>query len=218
MLKRKPKICLGKISFIMLAVFAVLLAADLITKSCEEAYGWNFTVIPKLIRVESGVRNPGAAFSFLAEASWGQPFLIILTFVMLAVMAVGFALLPERFVVLKLFLAAVAAGAVGNLVDRISFFEVRDFVWVNIFGNWACCNFADFWIVLGVIAAAIDFLFINEWAAFPLTKKARAAQAEREAAGKKNAVGGEAEDASAEEKIGEQAEDNRNGSSDKEEE
>jgi hypothetical protein len=44
--------------------------------------------------------------------------------------------------------------------------------------SWACCNFADFWIVFGIIIAAIDMLFLNEWAVIPLTKKARMAQAE----------------------------------------
>ena len=46
------------------------------------------------------------------------------------------------------------------------------------------CNFADFWIVLGVVLAVVDMLFLNEWAVFPLTKKAKAAQKAREQAEK----------------------------------
>ncbi|MDE7401102.1 MAG: hypothetical protein K2N17_03510, partial [Clostridia bacterium] len=64
------------------------------------------------------------------------------------------------------------------------FQSVREFVWVNIFGSWACCNYADFWIVFGVIYAVIDILFINEWAVFPLTKSAKAAAKARELAAK----------------------------------
>ncbi|MGN0814024.1 MAG: signal peptidase II [Candidatus Coproplasma sp.] len=177
MKEKKFKLEFGKISAVMIVVFVVLLAADLVLKWCEEAYFWNFTVIPGLITVESGVRNPGAAFSFLANAEWGQTFLIIITVIMLVVLVACFVIIPERFPLLKLALAMVVSGAVGNLVDRIMFGNVRDFVWVNMLGNWACCNFADFWIVFGVIIAAVDLLFLNEWAVFPLTKRAKAAQA-----------------------------------------
>jgi signal peptidase II len=176
---KKFKINFGLVSFIMVVVFAVLLATDLITKTCEESFNWNFNVLRGLIYVESGNRNPGAAFSFLANADWGQTFLIIVTFVMLIALIAFFIYLPERFVLLKLALAMIISGAVGNLVDRIAFSEVRDFVWVNMLGKWACCNFADFWIVFGIIIAIVDMLFFNEWSVFPLTKKAKAAQAER---------------------------------------
>ena len=78
---------IGWKSAIFLGVFAVLLAADLLTKHFEEAYSWNFTVIPGFIEVESGIRNPGAGFSWLADKSWGQPFLIALTVVMVVAVA-----------------------------------------------------------------------------------------------------------------------------------
>ena len=182
--KLKLKIHFGKVSAILIAVFAVLLTADLVLKFCEEKYGWNFTVIPKLIWVESGSHNYGAAFSFLSDTEWGRIFFIVLTFVMLGVMTAAFVLLPERFVGFKTAIVMIASGALGNLIDRLAFGYVRDFVWVNIFGNWACCNFADFWIVFGVIWAVIDILFINEWAVLPLTKSAKEAAKNRELAEK----------------------------------
>ena len=167
---------IGWKSAIFLGVFAVLLAADLLTKHFEEAYSWNFTVIPGFIEVESGIRNPGAGFSWLADKSWGQPFLIALTVVMVVAVIGVILALPERFTILKLCLYMILAGALGNLVDRIAFGEVRDFVWLVIVN--AYCNFADFWIVIGGIMAILDMLFFNEWAVLPLTKRARAAQAE----------------------------------------
>lgn len=192
--KFKLKAHFGKVSAILIAVFVVLLTADLVLKYCEEKYAWNFTVIPKLIWVESGSHNYGAAFSFLSNTEWGRIFFIVLTFIMLAVMVAAFVLLPERFIGFKTALAMIAAGALGNLIDRLAFGYVRDFVWVNIFGNWACCNFADFWIVFGVIWAVIDILFINEWAVLPLTKSAREAQKKRELAEKKEIVQDEPKD------------------------
>lgn len=175
--KLKLKVSFGKSGLILVAVFAVLLAADLVLKVCAEKYGWQFKVIPTLIEVVPVQHNTGAAFSFLNDKAWAQTFFIVLTFVMLAVMAAAFLLIPKRFVVLKAAIVLIAAGAVGNLVDRIAFAYVRDFVNVWIFGTVACCNFADFWIVFGVILGAIDLLLLNEWAVFPLTKKAKAAQA-----------------------------------------
>ncbi len=170
------KIRITKKSLIYLAVFVVLLAADLLTKFIEEKYNLNFTVIPNFIYVESGVRNSGASFSFLADAAWGQVFLKTITIIMIVILLVAFLFVPERFTVLKVALSMVLAGALGNLVDRFAFNEVRDFVWVNMLGNYACCNFADFWITFGVAVIIIDMLFLNEWAVFPLTKKAKLAQ------------------------------------------
>ncbi len=184
--KFKLKIHFGKVSAILIAVFAVLLTVDLVLKHCYEAYDWNFNVIPQLIWVENDPKNHnyGAAFSFLSNTEWGRIFFIVLTFIMLAVMIAAFLLLPERFVGFKVALVMIASGALGNLVDRLAFGYVRDFVWMNIFGNWACCNFADFWIVLGVIWAIIDILFLNEWAILPLTKTAKEAAKRRELAEK----------------------------------
>ena len=171
--KLKLKVSFGKSELILLAVFAVLLTADLVLKHCEEKYNWQFKVIPGLIEVHAGVHNYGAAFGSFEGAGI---FFIVLTFVMLAAMIAAFLLIPKRFLIAKVAIVMVAAGAVGNLVDRIAFGYVRDFVNVWMIFTMPSCNFADFWIVFGVILEVIDLLFLNEWAIFPLTKRAKAAQ------------------------------------------
>ncbi len=170
----KIKAHFGKVAAIMIAVFAVLLALDLILKHFAFRDNWSFTVIPNLIWVKEE-RNYGAAFSFLADTSWGRVFLIVLTFILLAAIIFVFIILPERFVVLKLVLAMMAAGALGNLIDRLAFGYVRDFVYLNMFFSSPCCNFADFWVVIGAVIGVIDALFLDEFAVIPLTKKAKAA-------------------------------------------
>lgn len=174
---KKLKVHIGWKSLILIGVCVVLVVSDLLTKIFEERDGWNFPVIPNFIEVASGSRNPGCAFSFLSDAEWGQTFLIVITFIMLAVLTAVFVILPERFLNLKISLCLIYAGAVGNLIDRIAFREVRDFVGINMFGNMVSCNFADFWIVFGTVLAVIDIMFLNEWALIPLTKKAKEAQA-----------------------------------------
>ena len=177
---KKLKVNMGLKSIILVGVCIVLVLVDLLTKIFEERHRWNFKVIPKLIEVESRHRNPGCAFSFLAEASWGQGFLIAMTFLLLIALIAVFIFLPERFTVLKVALSLIVAGAVGNLIDRIAYLEVRDFVGINMFGNMVFCNFADFWITFGTALAIIDIMFLNEFALVPLTKRAKEAQKNRE--------------------------------------
>ncbi|MDE7301066.1 MAG: signal peptidase II, partial [Clostridia bacterium] len=121
----------GKIAAIMIAAFAVMLALDLILKHFAFKDAWEFTVIPNVIWVKEE-RNFGAAFSFLSGTSWGKIFLIVLTFILLIAIIFVFIILPERFVILKLVLAMMAAGALGNLIDRLAFGYVRDFVYLNM--------------------------------------------------------------------------------------
>lgn len=174
MTKRKLKPHFGKLSIILLVIIAVLIAADLITKHFEVECRWEAVIIPGVVEIASGVKNYGVAFGI----SVGQIPILILTFILLGAMIFSFIVLPNRFIVLKVSISLVIAGAVGNIVDRIAFGYVRDW-----FGLWmikmAYCNFADFWIVIGAILAALDMLFINEIAVFPLTKKAKAFQAAR---------------------------------------
>ena len=175
-LGRRIKSCFGVKSAIFLLVCLLLLAADLLTKHFAEADGWSFTVIPGFINVVKVQHNDGAAFESFSGA---VPFLITLTYIAIPVFIAVVLLLPERFPLLKFCMYMVIAGAVGNLVDRIAFGYVRDFIAMDFGFISFVCNFADIWLVVGVIIMIIDLLFLNEWAAFPLTKKARAVQAER---------------------------------------
>ena len=180
MIKKKIKPNIGVLSIILIVVIALLIASDLVTKHLEEAYHWNKVIIPNFIEINCCKRNPGCAFSFLDEnPEIGQPILITVTFLMLAVVIFMFIVLPERFVILKVASSLIIAGAVGNLVDRLMLREVRDWFGLNMFGSMTSCNLADFFIVIGAILAVADLLFLNEWAVFPLTKKSREIQAER---------------------------------------
>ena len=180
MIKKKIKPHIGGLSLILIGVILLLIASDLVTKYLEEAYHWNQVIIPNFIEINCCKRNPGCAFSLLNDnPEIGQPILITVTFIMLAVVAFMFVVLPERFIVLKISASLIIAGAIGNLVDRLMFREVRDWFGLNMFGIMTSCNLADFFIVIGAILAVVDLLFLNEWAVFPITKRAKQIQAER---------------------------------------
>lgn len=192
MLKKKLKPQIGGFSLFLIVFSVILFEADMITKYLEEKFAWDSggPVIGGLIDIRSE-RNMGCAFSFLDDnPEIGQPILITFTFVMLAVLIFAFIFLPERFKVLKISISVIVAGAVGNLVDRLTYGCVRDWCGLKMpmffsdgsFGlGFAYCNLADFWIVIGAALAVVDLLFLNEWAVFPLTKSAKAAQKARKA-------------------------------------
>ena len=98
------------------------------------------------------VRNPGAAFGFLAAA---PPLFRSLFFLAVTVAAIALILhylrvsrIEEPSLVSAL--ALILAGAVGNLVDRIRFGEVVDFLDVYIGSyHWPAFNVADSAITVG---------------------------------------------------------------------
>ncbi|MGH8007967.1 MAG: signal peptidase II [Candidatus Binatia bacterium] len=100
------------------------------------------------------VRNTGAAFSLFADmpAWFRQPFFFIATGVAVVALLL---FLRHTEGVSPLFVVAVAAilgGALGNLIDRIRYGEVIDFVLLHWRGyHWPAFNVADACITLGVI-------------------------------------------------------------------
>ena len=103
--------------------------------------------------------NPGAAFSFLADAGGWQRWFF--TIVSLAVSAWIVTLLRQHSSEFRLSLAItmVLGGALGNVVDRIRFGAVVDFVQWHVAGfYWPAFNVADSAITLGAILLVWDQL------------------------------------------------------------
>lgn len=109
-------------------------------------------------------KNPGAAFSFLADAGgWQRWFFVALATIVSAVIAVWiWRIRKERQALLSIGLALVLGGAVGNLIDRIRLGHVTDFIQVW-FGSWAFPSFnvADAGISVGAALLIIDALFFS---------------------------------------------------------
>ena len=73
--------------------------------------------------------NPGAAFSFLSDAGgWQRWFFIVLSSVISVVLVVWIKRLADHEKLLAAALSLIAGGAVGNLVDRIIYGHVVDFI------------------------------------------------------------------------------------------
>ena len=105
------------------------------------------------------VRNKGAAFSFLANASWRLPFFICVSVIAALVILVAFRKLRDDQRLAQLSLAMIFSGAVGNLIDRLRLGEVIDFLDAHWYGyHWPAFNVADSLICVGVFLLAIDML------------------------------------------------------------
>ncbi|MEQ1544971.1 signal peptidase II [Methyloglobulus sp.] len=99
------------------------------------------------------VHNTGAAFSFLSEAGgWQRWFFAVLALFISAVLSVWLAKLQKHETLLALALSLVLGGAIGNLIDRLAYGYVIDFldVYYNTW-HWPAFNIADSAITLGVM-------------------------------------------------------------------
>lgn len=100
------------------------------------------------------VRNPGAAFGFLAGASpqFRVAFFIAVTLVALGLILYYLRRATEDEGRQAASLSLIFSGAVGNLIDRVRFGEVVDFLDVY-WGvrHWPAFNVADSAITLGAI-------------------------------------------------------------------
>lgn len=100
------------------------------------------------------VRNSGAAFSLLADASawWRRPFFYLVAFSACAAALWMLRTVDRRDRSSRLALGLVVGGALGNLVDRVRFGEVVDFIEVGVRGvyTWPVFNVADSAVCVGV--------------------------------------------------------------------
>ena len=105
------------------------------------------------------VMNRGAAFSMLSDPIWGPTVLKIISIVALAVIVI--AIIHFRSKRVRGCLSFIAAGALGNLIDRFARGGVVDFVELR-FGSWSfpVFNLADAFITCG--GAVLIFVLLTE--------------------------------------------------------
>ena len=115
-------------------------------------------IIPGFFNI-TYVRNTGAAFSILEDS---RIFFIVITFIALIVIYL-FLLKDKVLNKYQTFLySMLIGGIVGNLVDRIIYGYVIDYLSFNIFGySFPVFNIADSFIVISVILLVLNELKVN---------------------------------------------------------
>jgi signal peptidase II len=104
------------------------------------------------------VHNTGAAFSFLSEAGgWQRWFFAALAIVISTVIAVWLSRLKTHETLMAVSLSLVLGGAIGNLIDRLAYGYVIDFLDVYVKSwHWPAFNVADSAITLGVVLMLLE--------------------------------------------------------------
>ncbi len=141
--------------YLVYLIIAVALTLDLVTKAVLT--NKNISVIPKVLSFVY-TENTGGAFSMLSSATW----LLIATSIVFILLIT----ITEKFYKTdsKLFLVAyslILAGAIGNLVDRIIFGYVRDFIKLDFmdFSRMnTIFNIADICVTVGVVCMILHFI------------------------------------------------------------
>ena len=105
------------------------------------------------------VRNPGAAFGFLANAPsfFRSGFLIAVSAAAIVMILYYLAQNKTGGVLLTVALSLITGGAAGNLIDRVRFGEVADFLDVYIGSyHWPAFNVADSAISVGAVLLILE--------------------------------------------------------------
>jgi signal peptidase II len=109
----------------------------------------------------TSVRNSGAAFGLFANFESSLKSIFLNSVAVAAFIAVSLYAFRSHFksVRLQLGLALVLGGAVGNLIDRVRYGYVVDFLLFGVGGHyWPAFNVADSAICVGVGLLALDML------------------------------------------------------------
>ncbi len=149
----------GPLSWLGLAVIAATVAIDQVSKQWAEANlpaGDAIDVLPVLTLYR--VHNPGIAFSFLADFG-GLP-LIVITVAVMAIVLVFWATARDGGRWAAAGYALIIGGALGNLVDRVLYGHVVDFLLLHVGDRTLFVfNLADTALTLGPAILIAVYLF-----------------------------------------------------------
>lgn len=148
------------LTVIMVIATAILIVADQLTKMWAVTQLHN---VERVISVIDGVfefryaENPGVAFSMLEGQRWiFIPVTLVIGGIILAMMLRS----PlRRYPLFNITCVLILSGAIGNLIDRIAYGYVIDFLYFRLI-DFPIFNFADCCVVIGAILLFIFVIFV----------------------------------------------------------
>lgn len=147
-----------KTNIIFFIVFVLLAFIDQISKymAARILYDHDIVLIPGVLELHY-LENKGAAWGILQNQTW---LLISITLVVLVVIVVAFLKLPatRQFNLLRFCLVLLAAGALGNFIDRIMNHYVIDFIYFSLI-NFPVFNIADCFVCISAALILYCILF-----------------------------------------------------------
>lgn len=153
-----------KNSLMWLLLSLIILILDQITKtwvSTHLSYNQPVNILPYFdLRL---LYNKGAAWSILADqGGWQRWFLSALAIIVSIIIMVWLTRLDSKQRWLACALALILGGALGNVMDRIIFGYVVDFI--DIYyqtWHWPAFNIADIGISIGAVMLLIDAIIFK---------------------------------------------------------
>lgn len=152
---------LKKKYIIFFATVAPMVLLDFLTKAYISSTMFlheSFPVIEGFFNI-TYVRNPGAAFSFLADAPAAFRSIFFVTVTSLAILCILYYIAKDKFEdpLMTFGLSLIMSGAVGNLIDRVRLGEVVDFIDVYVGSyHWPAFNVADSAITMGAFLLLLE--------------------------------------------------------------
>ena len=152
--------------FLRYALAAVIVALDQWSKLAVEGALELYERIPVTSFFNlTKAYNPGAAFSFLADAGgWQRVFFTTVSAVVSVVLIVWLARMQRAERLLAVAISLILGGAVGNLIDRVAYGHVVDFIQVHWNDAYfPSFNVADSAITVGT--ALLLWMTLLDWRA-----------------------------------------------------
>ncbi len=153
---------------LLLAIAGTIISFDQFTKHMiisKFALGETHPIIPGFFSF-TYIRNPGAAFGMMN--TWNPqfriPFFILMPLVALFAILYVFRKIEDSDKLMIITLSLIIGGAIGNLIDRVAYnyvIDFLDFFW-NYGAHFPAFNVADSAITVGVILMMFD-LFKKEY-------------------------------------------------------
>lgn len=146
------------IYFIALIVLSLSIFLDQYTKYLATTHLKSHTIpiIEDVFELEY-LENTGAAFGLLKNQ---QLLFLVVGVITLILITYVYVRLPKQkhFIPLRICMIFITAGAVGNMIDRIRFGHVVDFLSFTLI-NFPIFNVADIYATLATVGLIILFLF-----------------------------------------------------------
>jgi signal peptidase II len=144
-------------------VSLAVVAADRVTKYAIERFtseSFRRDIVPKVIVLVHSV-NPGIAFGLLSESAskWVALTLMVMSGAVIVLLAFLLVTASAGDAVTETGFALIAGGAAGNLIDRVLYGGVTDFLELHAGRfQWPAFNLADSAITVGAFLVAIALL------------------------------------------------------------
>lgn len=160
-----------------IAIIVAVVALDAVTKGAllylitgnvpMAGAAWDIVPVPYLMAHVTDwfnivfTWNPGASFSMLRTVGEGAPLLIVLATGFI-IGFIGYYLFARAEKYERVPLALIVGGALGNLIDRMRFGAVVDFLDFHIGGaHWPAFNVADICICIGVALYILNWIIVR---------------------------------------------------------